>query len=176
LKYDLVELGLNVEYFHASEDRQAVRNQVFAAVMNNPDNLRIDSIIVEKRKTGPALQPAEHFYPRILGQLLKYILNGRHVEDYDEIIVITDSLPVSSKRKSFEKGIKQTLSQMLPADKRYRVLHHASKSSMGLQIADYCNWAIYRKWESGDPRSYELIRGAVRSEFDIFETGTRLYY
>ena len=29
LKYDLVELGTNLEYFHAAEDRQAVRNSVF---------------------------------------------------------------------------------------------------------------------------------------------------
>lgn len=176
LKYDLVELGLNIEYFHASEDRQKVRDQVFGAIMNNPDQLRVDTIVVEKRKTGLALQPPEHFYPRMLGQLLKYILNGRHVEDYDEIIVITDSLPVTSKRKSFEKGIKQTLAEMLPAHKKYRLLHHASKSSMGLQIADYCNWAIFRKWEGGDQRSYQLIEKAVKSEFEIFKGGTRLYY
>ena len=29
LRYDLIETGLDIEYFHASEDRQAVRNQVF---------------------------------------------------------------------------------------------------------------------------------------------------
>jgi hypothetical protein len=32
LKYDLIETGLDLEYFHASEDRQPVRDQVFTAI------------------------------------------------------------------------------------------------------------------------------------------------
>lgn len=44
------------------------------------------------------------------------------------------------------------------------------------QIADYCSWAIQRKWESGDQRSYDLIRDKIRSEFDAFSTGSMYYY
>jgi hypothetical protein len=57
LKYDLVEQGTGLEYFHAAEDRQAVRNAVFAIIARYLDGVRLDSLIVEKRKTGPALQP-----------------------------------------------------------------------------------------------------------------------
>jgi len=44
LKYDLIETGLDIEYFHAAEDRQAVRDKVFAAIQKfmplpNPTNL-----------------------------------------------------------------------------------------------------------------------------------------
>jgi len=63
---------------------------------------------------------------------------------------------------------------MLPATMRYRVLHHASKSNLELQVADYCNWAIYRKWTNGDVRSYDIIKDAIRGEFDISETGQKL--
>ena len=59
---------------------------------------------------------------------------------------------------------------------RYQVLLHDSKSNVDLQIADYCNWAIYRKWSRGDERSYNLIRTAIRSEFDIFRSGSTYYY
>ena len=55
LKYDFIEVGLDIEYFRAAEDRQAVRDQVFTIVADNLTHLRIDSLIVEKRKTGPAL-------------------------------------------------------------------------------------------------------------------------
>jgi hypothetical protein len=75
-----------------------------------------------------------------------------------------------------QKAVKETLTEMLPDQMKYRVLHHASKSSFGLQVADYCNWAIFRKWERGDTRSYDLIRSRVKSEFEIFRTGTRKYY
>jgi len=47
---------------------------------------------------------------------------------------------------------------------------------LDLQIADYCNWAIYRKWNSGDYRSYNVIGPVVRSEFEIFKTDSQFYY
>jgi len=176
LKYDLIEVGLDIEYFHAAEDRQAVRNQVFEIIGKNLGNLRIDSLVIEKRKTGPALQMLEKFYPRMIGYLLRYVLDPKNLKDFAEVIVITDSIPVSRKREAVEKAVKQTLSKMLPSGTKYRILHHASKSCVGLQIADYSNWAIFRKWEREDLRSYELIRSGIQSEFDIFRSGMKYYY
>ena len=74
LKYGLVEQRTDLEYFHASEDRQNVRNQVFDIIQRNLTGMRIDAVIVEKRKTGPALREATRFYPRMLGYLLRYVL------------------------------------------------------------------------------------------------------
>lgn len=176
LKYDLVELGTNVEYFHASENAQPVRNRVFDIIQRNLGGVRVDALVVEKRKTGPALQTVENFYPRMLGYLLRHILEKHDLELFQEVIVFTDRLPVQKKREAVEKAIKTTLAELLPVSARYRLLHHDSKSNFDLQIADYCTWALYRKWNSGDLRSYQHIRPAVRSEFDIFRTGTRLYY
>ena len=36
LKYDLIELETEIEYFHASEDRQAVRNRLFRVCILMP--------------------------------------------------------------------------------------------------------------------------------------------
>ena len=85
-------------------------------------------------------------------------------------------IPVKKKAKAIEKAIKTTLTHMFPEKVKYRVLHHASKSSFGLQVADCCNWAIFRKWERGDTRSYDLISSRMGSEFEIFRTGRRTYY
>lgn len=176
LKYDLIEEGLDLECFHASEDRQHVRDRVFAIIQNELDSMRIDSLIVEKAKTGPALQDPQHFYPRMLGYLLRFLVNGMDLSRCEEVLVITDQIPLAKKRKAIEKTIKQTLKAMLPLECRYRIMHHASKSSFGLQMADYCNWAIYRKWERGDDRSHALIRKGITSEFDLFRSGVRYYY
>jgi hypothetical protein len=176
LKYGLVEQGMDIEYFHASEDRQAVRDQVFDIIQRNLTGMRIDAVIVEKRKSDPALREEARFYPRILGYLLRYVLEHHALEQYAAVIVFTDRIPVKGKRKAVEKAIKTVLSNMLPKTARYRLMHHDSKSNFQLQIADYCNWAIYRKWSRRDLRSYELIKAAVRSEFDIFRTGKTFYY
>lgn len=175
LRFDLIENGLDIEYFHAAEDKQLVRDRVFEVIKANVDRLQVDSVVVEKRKTGPALQPPEKFYPRMLGYLLRYVVE-RIRGDYSELIVITDVIPVEKKRKAIEKAVKQTLSSMLPARITYRVLHHASKSSSSLQVADYFNWAIFRAWERSDRRSLDLVAEMVRSQFDIFRSGTRYYY
>jgi hypothetical protein len=176
LQYDLIQQGLEIEYFHAAEDKQAVRDRVFEIVSQNLASMRIDSVVVEKRKTGPALRPVEKLYPKMLGYLLRHVLDRQQLAGFTEVVVITDAIPVRKMRRAVEKAVKVTLAAMLPPDVKYRLLHHDSKSHFGLQVADYCNWSIYRKWANDDTRSYDIIRTAVRSEFDIFRTGERFYY
>lgn len=173
-RHELLEFGRNVEYFHCADDNRYLRDRLFQVLHDHRDDLRIDSLIVEKAKAGPALREDSRFYPEMLGYLLKHVfdkLNG-----FDEIIVITDSLPHQKKRKAVEKGVKHSLKAMLPAGVKYRVLHQASRAHYGLQVADYCNWAIYRKWDTGETKYYDLIKPAIHSEFEIFRSGTRFYY
>ena len=65
---------------------------------------------------------------------------------------------------------------MLPCDVKYRIMHHSSKSCPGLRVVDYFNWAIFRRWERKDSRSWKLVRGAIASEFDIFSGGVTYFY
>jgi len=163
LRFDLIETGLDIECFHASEDRQAVRDKVFAIIQKYLGSIIVDSLIVEKRKTRPSLREDSAFYPRMLGYLLKFIIDKLDIKTVTELIVITDKIPVSKKRHIIEKVIKKKLKFMLPEDISYRLMHHESKSSVGLQVADYINWAIFRAWEREDDRSLSLIRSAIRS-------------
>lgn len=90
--------------------------------------------------------------------------------------MITDTLPVQSQCKAVTKGIQIALRQAVPSGLRYRILHHAARSHYGLQIADYCSWAMFRKWEGSDPAPYARIQPAIRREFEIFAKGTRFHY
>lgn len=171
LKYDLVEIGTELEYFHASENAQRVRNRVFEIIRKNLEGTRLDALIIEKGKTVTSLQEEERFYPKMVGSLLHHILQDHDLNHYDEVIVYTDEIPVRKKRDAIEKAVKMTLSEMLPKSAKYRILHHSSKSNMDLQIVDYCTWAIYRKWDRSDARSYEHIRTAICSEIDFFQSG-----
>jgi hypothetical protein len=175
-KYDLIEEGIDLELFHATEDKQTTRDRVFAALAPYLAAIRIDSLIVEKRKTRTPLQVEELFYPRMLAYLLRYIFKRVAVQGYDSMIVMTDTIPIHKKREAVEKATKETFARMLPDTIPYQVLHHASKSCISLQVADYCNWAIYRKWANNDTRSYALIASAIKSEFDIFQARSNFYY
>ena len=178
-KYDLIEHlikpRIEMEYFHCADDNTFVRGKVFDLLAAELAPKSVDAVVVEKRKTGPALQPPEKFYPKMLGYLLRYVLENAS-DDLDELVIITDRIPVNRKRRAVEKALKTVLSDMLPKTTPYRIMHHSSRSHYGLQIADYLNWAILRKWERSDNLAYDKIKSLVRSEFDIFRKGTRHYY
>lgn len=175
LKYDLIETRLNLEYFHATEDRQQVRNQVFEIIGKHLAYARLDSVIVEKRKPMRELQSMEQFYSRMLGYLIRHVLSELAPEN-EQIVIVTDRIPVRAKRTAVEKAIKAALATMLPAGSSYFLLHHDSKSCGSLQVVDYCNWAIYRKWKDGDLRSYDVIAPAIQSEVQIFRKEQWYYY
>jgi hypothetical protein len=167
LKYDFIEQGVELEYFHASEDRQQVRNEVFKTINKHFKNTEIDSLIVEKRKINSDFYSEIKFYPLMLGCLLDVVLKRFDLNNYYKILIFTDAIPVKSKKKAVEKSIKKILSNILPESIEYSIMHHSSKSNFDLQITDYCNWAIYRKWDKNDERSYNLIKGYIKKEIQI---------
>src|SRR5258706_11026930 len=104
-KYDQVELGTALEYFHASENVQAVRNGVFDLIEKNLTRVAVDAIIVGKQKVEATLREEEQFFPKVLGTLLREILKHYPLAEFAEVIVFTDSLPVQRKRAAVEKGV-----------------------------------------------------------------------
>jgi len=176
IKYDLWEKGIEFEYFHATEDRYDTRNNVFRIISNNLTLFTIDTIVVEKCKTHPTLQEHTYFYTTIFDILLSYIL-ARNKDLFSEIIIVTDDLPLKKKKKDVEKAIKLRISRWVKStNSGYKIFHYASKSDINLQLVDYFNWAIFRKWERNDTLNYDLIKGAIVSEFDVFQVGNTKYY
>ena len=163
LKYDLVERGVEIEYFHASENKQDVRDAVFAIIDAHLDQTRIDCLVINKSTVTIDLRHEEKFYPEMLGRLLDVVIKKHDLKAFSQVVIFTDSIPVQRKRKSIEKAIKKSLGSKLPASIKYRICHHSSKSNYDLQIVDYCNWAVYRK-QGGDERSYKIIKRVVRTE------------
>ena len=175
-KYDCIESGGDVEHFHCHDDRNAVRNAVFSVISAHLDELRIDCLVVEKRKTRPPLQEDERLYRWSLGYLLRRVLSYGLVSGASDVMVITDTIPVNRLRKAAEKAIHGAMVKNQLPGMRYRILHHQSRSHYGLQVADYCCWAIFRKWQRGESAWYDRIKPALRSEHDVFESETRHYY
>jgi len=177
LKYDLWEAGLELERFHAAEDRQIVRDRVFQIIGQHLPDCRVDCQIVEKRKTNPGLHKDHgRFYHTIVDILLRHVL-AKQSSTPAKVIVVADQIPVERKRKEIEKATKLTLAWWSKqSGAPYSVMFHSSKSDLNLQIADYLNWAVFRKWERNDQRSHSLISRFVTSEFETFKRGSDVYY
>lgn len=174
LRYDLIGGGLEIEAFHATEDRQTLRDRVFDTLITVGE-LEYDCVVIEKRKLNPTLHSPEKFYPQFANYLLQYIFNRYKANPEERIVVITDQIPVNKKRKAVERAFLTYIKSNL-GGRPYTVLHHRSASHSGLQAADYLNWAIHRKWTYRDFRSYNPIRHFIQSEFDILAEGEENFY
>lgn len=174
LRFDLAWEGvMHPGPFRASTEQQAIRDRVFAVL--EPHNFRVDATILEKRKTQPQVRSRQtRLYQYAWWLHMRYVA-PRIASADDQLLVIAASIGTKKELESFRGGVRDVMRQVSPSFTTATAQWPAN-SDTGLQIADYCAWAIQRKWESGDTRSYDLIRDKIRSEFDVFRLGRAYYY
>lgn len=158
--------------FHATADPQAVRDEVFNLLQSA--DFRVDATVFEKSKAQPHLQSDRALYKLAWYIHFKHIAPSIATSD-DRLFVVASSLGTKKRRGSFHTAVDDVVRQVTPC-RRYRVAFWPAASDPCLQVADYCTWAIQRKWERNDIRSYELIEPKLRSEFDAWKVGIRHFY
>jgi hypothetical protein len=136
------------------------------AILAEVGGFEFDAVLIEKSKTPVALHDPPQFYPRFARHLLTRVF--QRFRSHEPIILVTDRLPIKRKREAVEKALRSFLRNDL-GSRPFTIVHHSSAAHLCLQAADYCIWAIYRKWSLGDDRSYNLIRPFVKSEVNVFE-------
>lgn len=182
-RYRFLTEGKDIEYFHATKDKQVVRDEAFNFI-GGIDDFEIDTVIVQKDKTNPSLYSSEHrkkkryegygVYSVALRSLLQYVFRRYEQGNMEKVIVILSSIFTKNKQELILKTIKSYLKKYF--DVPFFIYFHNSRSDKNCQIADYCCWAIYVKWERDELRPYNAIEEKVKSEFDIFKCGQTKYY
>jgi hypothetical protein len=164
--------GLETE-FHATKDLQVVRDRVFALLASR--DFRIDVTLLEKSKAKPSIRTMdERFYQLAWFLHMKYVA-PLVIKPGDEVLVVGASLGTKKQRAGFRAAVLDVAGQVLSTS-RFQVASWASVSDPCLQVADYCAWAVQRRWEKGDDRSYRIIAPKIRTEFAAFASGTTHYY
>jgi hypothetical protein len=104
-----------------------------------------------------------------LGSLL--LLRGifRHLTsgEIEGILVWAARIGTKKRRGAFEKSVKLYLANELEARVPYHLYLHSSSSHPMLQVADYCCWAVAKKWKDQELRPFSKIRNAVRTEIEV---------
>lgn len=173
LRHDLVweraELG---ECFHATSDSQAVRDRVFAALLKH--DFQIQATICEKAKAQPQVRVTRaRFYKYPWFYQFKHGL-APHLSRDDKLLVTAASLGTRRERDTFTNAIGDVVAQTAKCE--WVVDFRPSTCDPCLQVADYCAWAIQRKWERDDTRSYDLVRDRITYEYELWRHGKTLYY
>jgi hypothetical protein len=162
-----------VQEFHATEDYQHVRDRVFASISQH--KMRIDSTIVEKSGIAEHLRASEYrFYKQILFRHLKHVV-PQIMQPDDTLLVVCAALGTRRDREIHRANLQDVIEQVQPSGSVIRFAFWPAAIEPCLQVADYCSWAIHRKWERHDERSYVLISDMICSEFDLFSKGEDLF-
>jgi len=105
---------------------------------------------------------------------LVYAFNRAEWGSFKHVVIVFSSVFYRKKRGILKQTFKALIKQK--AKKAFALYFHESKFDLCNQAVDYLGWAVYRKWENDDLRSYNSVRHMVQSEFNIFEKGKIEYY
>lgn len=158
------------EQFHASEDRQVIRDRVFAAIRDH--HLRIDVTLLEKSHADAHLKSdPDRFYQLGIYLHLQHVVPAVMAPG-DELLVVCAALGTKRQMEAHLKHLRYVTREISP-EENVTAAHWRSASEPCLQVADYCCWAVHRKWERGDCRSYDLISDHIGIEFELFGSGDK---
>jgi Protein of unknown function (DUF3800) len=170
LIWDKVEVG---DYFHATEDKQIVRDEFFQTILKH--EFKVQATILEKSKAQPQVRSSKaRFYKIPWFYHFKHGI-GPFVDTKRKLLVTAASIGNKKEKLSFCNAIGDVVSQSLGPN-NWAVDFRPASTDCCLQIADYCAWAIQRKWEMKDSRSFDLIAKRVSYEYDLWSHGTVHYY
>lgn len=158
--------------FHCAMDPQNVRDSIFKIIGSMTYGAHC--IVAEKCKANPVIQSPEVFYNKVFRGLVRGIVVRDRTIAARQFQVFSSAFKVRAQRKdAFIAGMRATLDDL---GIMHRVHIHPALSHHMLQVADYVGWAVARKWEHGDTRSYNKVRCSIHMEFPIFRGGDTRYY
>lgn len=174
LRHSLIWDGMDIgDFFHATVDSQAVRNLVFEELLKH--DFEVQATICEKAKAQPQVRSTKsRFYKYPWYYQFKHGISP-YIEGEMRLLITAASIGTKKERASFTTALGDVMAQTIGTIP-WAIDFRPSHCDPCLQVADYCAWAIQRKWERGDPRSYDLIKDRISYEYELWKYGTKLHY
>ncbi|NKW71770.1 DUF3800 domain-containing protein [Rhodobacteraceae bacterium R_SAG10] len=170
LALDGYELG---GYFHASADKQTVRDHVFNVLLKH--EFSIQATVMEKSKAQAHIRIDEPTFYKY--GWYYHFKNGVRLQipEGTRTLITAASLGTGKERRAFKSSVDDVLAQTMNTPE-WKTDFPPAGSDPCVQAADYCAWAIQRKWERNDTRSYDYIKDKITYEYDLWLHGTTHYY
>jgi hypothetical protein len=153
---------------HATENPQPVRDAVFR--MLALCEMRIDATIVSKRSIPPAMRNPQDLYRHVWHEHFARIARDI-AQPGDRLLAVASDLGTRKRRGAFHLAVDEAV--RASARCTHRVAFWPNMSEPCLVVADYCTWAIQRKWERNDARSQVLLADKISSETEIEVAGNK---
>jgi Protein of unknown function (DUF3800) len=161
------------DYFHCTTDKQEIRDAVFETIA--PFKFKVQATIMEKSKSQPHVRASKHLFFKY-GWLYHFRhAFARHIKSDDELLITTASIGTKKGQGVFTDAVNDVIQQHIPRE-QWRTFFCLSSAEPCLQVADYCSWAIQRKWERGETRAFDLIKSRITYEYPLWGHGRHHYY
>lgn len=165
LKYELLAEGVDVSDFHATEDKQIVRDRVFP-IIDALLNIRAHVIYGDKHLLAPGLQSPAGLYGLFGKAIVKYALGSFAADSFAQVVIVFDQALSKKNQGAFMAAVKPDLKAIR---KPFRIYFHQMKTDANGQIADYICWAKYVEIERNELRPWNSIAtNLAPTSFDIF--------
>lgn len=174
LRHELIREGIPVgDCFHATSDSQAVRDRVYAELLKH--DFKFQATICEKSKAQPQVTVSKaRFYKYPWFYHFKHGIAPGLKSD-DRLVVTAASIGTKKERETHTNALKDVVKQSAP-NLDWIVDFRPAQSDNLLQVADYCAWAVQRKWERNDARTLDLIKDRLSYQYELWRRGTDHYY
>lgn len=160
----------SLDNFHAQKDYPEVREKFYGLINKLP--VQIDVLVVEKLKCRP--QSMQHkpgkLYGFMTGQLLKTI---SHQSKKTEVIFSRKDSKYKL-RSELEEEVERVRLKFLKFNPKLNdheitltYQHNPHYTHAGLQVADYVAYAVFKAFEVGDLKYYNLIKGKIGKVTDL---------
>lgn len=177
LRRELAWNGVHLDEFHATVDKQRVRDRVYDIISQH--DLRFDATILDKRKAFPYTYSDPLYFYKLAWYLHFKDIAPAIVDSKDELLVVASSLQIKRKKKTTKAAVHKAVTEVVNQVSPTVICHCAftpAKTDPCLQVADYMTWAVQRKFEMDDSRSYDLIGPQVGSIYQPFILGNKNFY
>ena len=168
LKYDCLDYGVNQKVYRASQEFPAtgdvnpVRNAVFSAIKAHAFGCRVYSAVLDKRALPAGSRAMVDVYALLFGWLVHNVRVTEEVKRGERVVAVTDVIKVKGKNEAQRAALKRHMKrEFFSRGVEYLLYQHQSESDINLQLADYCCWAVQRKWEHGDETRYRYVEDMV---------------
>lgn len=158
---------------HATTDSKDVRNQVYEIL--KAEEFSIDCTILEKTKAQPQTRRDEPTFYKYAWFYHFKSVGPRVCSQGRKTLITAASIDNKKMRGAFVNSVNNVAQQIVPRD-QWEVSFIETSHDPCLWAADYCAWAIQRKWEMEDDTYYTLIKNKIATEYDLWRVGTKHYY
>lgn len=156
VRYQLLREGLAINSFHASQDRQHVRNMALSAISKSRP-LQIASVSVRKTETPKSKMTREDLFTSCAIRLLACFMKELYIAEIERIVLIFDVALPNRERSHCLGELKKLLKD---SGKGFSVYFQGLSSEYLGQIADYVAWSKYVSLERGESRPINQLRAA----------------